>query len=103
MRSNTHRFKENAMRTDWKLIGAAGLGTLALYGVPALAQVQARTSEVHVYAGQLIGDDLTDTDISGQTPELDDDITYGIRYGYNFTDRWGLELSAGFTPTSVTR
>lgn len=91
------------MRMDWKLTGLASLGTLALYAVPAPAQVQPNTSEIHVYAGQLIGDDLTDTAVSGQTPELDDDITYGIRYGYNVTDTWGLELSVGYTPTSVTR
>jgi outer membrane beta-barrel protein len=91
------------MKMDWKLTTLASFAAFGLYTVPALAQVQAGTSEVHVYAGQLIGDDLTDTALSGQTPEVDDDLTYGIRYGYNVTDTWGLELAAGYTPTSVTR
>jgi outer membrane beta-barrel protein len=91
------------MKMNWKFAGLASLGTFALYAVPALAQVEPGTSEVRVYAGQLLGDDLTDTAISGQKPELDDDLTYGIRYGYNLTETWGLELSAGYTPTAVTR
>jgi len=85
--------------------GIAGLvasGALALNAVPAAAQVQPSSQEVHAYGGQLFGDDLTDTTISGRTPKLDDDVTYGIRYGYNFTDTWGVELSLGQSATSVT-
>jgi len=90
------------MTTTRKLASLTGLAALALSALPAYAQVQPRTSEVHVYVGDLIGDDLTDTAISGRTPELDDDLTYGIRYAYNVTQNWGLELSLGFTPTEVT-
>jgi outer membrane beta-barrel protein len=90
------------MTTTWKLASLTSLAALALSALPAYAQVQPGTSEVHVYAGHLTGDDLTDTAISGRTPELDDDITYGIRYGYNVTENWGLELSLGYTPTEVT-
>lgn len=91
------------MRMEWKLTGLAAIGALALHAVPAAAQVQANTKEVHGYAGELFGDDLTDTAISGQTPELDDDFTYGVRYGYNVTDVWGLELSVGHSPNSATK
>lgn len=84
-----------------RLIGLATLGALALGAVPAVAQVTAGSQEVHVYAGEAFGDDLTDRSITGRTPELDDDVTYGLRYGYNFTDAWGLELSLGRTNTSV--
>jgi hypothetical protein len=49
---------------------------LLLGAAPAMAQVEAGSHEGHVYAGQLFGDDLTDTAISGQTPELDDELTY---------------------------
>jgi outer membrane beta-barrel protein len=90
------------MTTTWKLASLTSLAALALSALPAYAQVQPGTSEVHVYAGYLTGDDLTDTAISGRTPELDDDITYGIRYGYNVTENWGLELSLGYTPTEAT-
>ena len=82
--------------------GLAAVATLLL-SAPAGAQVEPNTQEVYVYAGELFGDDLTDTAISGQTPELDDDVTYGMRYGYNLTESWGLELSVGYTPSSVTR
>jgi outer membrane beta-barrel protein len=90
------------MTTNLKVASLTALAALAVSALPAYAQVQPRTSEVQVYVGDLIGDDLTDTAISGQTPELDDDLTYGIRYGYNVTENWGVELSLGFTPTEVT-
>lgn len=80
----------------------AAVGALLLNAAPATAQVQAGTQEVDVYAGQLFGDDLTDTSISGRTPELDDDLAYGVRYGYSLTDSWGLELSLGHSPSSIT-
>jgi outer membrane beta-barrel protein len=91
------------MKTKWKMAGLAALGALAIYASPASAQVQERTREVHVYGGELFGDTLTDTAISGSRPELDDDVTYGVRYAYNFTDAWGLEFSAGNTASSVTK
>ena len=64
--------------------------------------MEANSQEVHAYGGQLFGDDLTDTEISGRTPKLDDDLTYGVRYGYNFTSNWGIELSLGQSASSVT-
>lgn len=84
------------------LVGLAALGALALNAAPAVAQVEANSQEVHAYGGQLFGDDLTDTTISGRTPKLDDDLTYGVRYGYNFTSNWGIELSLGQSASSVT-
>jgi outer membrane beta-barrel protein len=88
--------------TKHGLIGLAALGALAINAAPAMAQVTAGSQEVHAYAGEAFGDDLTDRGISGRVPEVDDDLTYGLRYGYNFTDAWGLELSLGQTNTSVT-
>ena len=89
------------MKTTWKLTGLAAIGALALSTVPAGAQEP--TQEVHVYGGELFGDKLTDTPVSGNRPELDDDITYGVRYGYNFSNAWGLEISAGNTATAATK
>jgi len=89
------------MKTKWKMTGLAALGALALNAAPASAQEP--TQEVNVYGGELFGDKLTDTSISGSRPELDDDITYGVRYGYNFSDAWGLEVSAGNTSSAVTK
>ena len=76
------------------------VGLLAVQALPALAQ-QAGTQEVGAYAGALFGDDVTDRQISGQTPKLDDKITYGLRYGYNFTDSLGIEASLGRSPNAV--
>jgi outer membrane beta-barrel protein len=90
------------MKMVKRLAGVAAVGALALQAVPAMAQ-QAGKQEVDVYAGELFGDDVTDRAISGQTPKLDDDITFGLRYGYNITDALGIELSAGRTPTSVKK
>ena len=90
------------MKIVKRLAGVAAVGVLGVQAVPALAQ-EAGKQEVHVYAGELFGDDITDRAISGQTPKLDDDVTFGLRYGYNLTDRLGLELSAGRTPSSVTK
>lgn len=73
-------------------------GILLLVSMPASAASTQGKNEIDVYVGGFFGDDLTDTSISGQQPELDDDITFGIRYGYNFTDAWGIDLSLGFTP-----
>jgi outer membrane beta-barrel protein len=84
------------------IAGLALVGALALNTAPAVAQVESGSQEVHAYGGAFFGDDLTDTRISGRTPELDDDVTYGVRYGYNFTDTWGIELSLGQTASSVT-
>jgi len=89
------------MKTTWKMTGLAAAIAMALYAVPASAEEPSQ--EVHVYGGELFGDKITDTAISGNRPELDDDITYGIRYGYNFSDAFGLELSAGNTSSSVTK
>ena len=82
--------------------GLAFASVLLLRAAPAMAQVEARSHEAHVYAGQLFGDDLTDTTVSGQTPEIDDDAVYGLRYGYNFSETWGIETSLSFNPNSVT-
>ena len=37
-----------------------------------------------------------------ERPELDDEVAFGVRYGYNFTDAWGLQLSVGHSSGSVT-
>jgi outer membrane beta-barrel protein len=90
------------MFTKKYLIGLVGIGFLA-GAVPAMAQVTPRSQEVHLYAGETFGDELSDRRINGRKPELDDDVTYGLRYGYNFTDAWGIEVSLGRTNSSATR
>ncbi len=83
-------------------VGLALAGVLSLGAAPAIAEIEAGSHEAHVYAGQVFGDDLTDTAISGQTPEIDDDVVYGLRYGYNISESWGIETSLSLNPNSVT-
>jgi len=91
------------MKTEWKLAGLSAIAALAIQAAPASAQVQEGTQEITLYGGELFGDKLTDREISGTTPELDDDITYGLRYGYNFTNSLGVEVSLGNTASSATK
>lgn len=92
------------MKADWKKFGLTAVGALALLQtVPSHAGVVERSQEVDVYAGEVFGDDVTNTAVSGRTPKLDDDLTYGLRYGYNFTKNWGLEAALGYNTNSVRR
>jgi len=81
----------------------ATLAAVTLCGSPALAQEQANTQSVQVYGGELFGDDLTKTPVSGRTPRLDDNVTFGARYNYNFPYTWGIELSGGYSPDRASR
>ena len=91
------------MKTHRKLAGLASLGALALLASPAFSQVEGHTQELSIYGGELFGDQLTDRTISGQTPELDDNATYGVRYAFNFNRALALEVAVGETPSSATK
>jgi len=91
------------MKKEWKMAGLSAIGALALYAAPASAQVQEGTQEVNVYGGELFGDRLTDREVSASKPELDDDVTYGLRYAYNFTNSFGIEAQLGHTASSATK
>jgi hypothetical protein len=47
----------------------------------------------------MFGDRLMETPLSGSTPRLNDNVTFGGRYTYNFMKQLGIQLSAGYTPT----
>jgi outer membrane beta-barrel protein len=91
------------MKMEWKLAGLSAIAALAIHAAPASAQVREGTQAVDVYGGELFGDKLTDRAVSGVRPELDDDIAYGVRYGYNLTNSLGLEVSLGNAASSATR
>jgi opacity protein-like surface antigen len=76
---------------------------LTLQGAPAMAQEQARTESVEIFGGELFGDKLTDAPVSGRNPRLNDDALAGIRYNYNFTDMWGVQLSSGYSWSRASR
>src|ERR1700679_2039990 len=62
------------------------MAALALQSAPAIAQEQPRTQSVEIFGGELFGDKLTDSSVSGQNPRLNDDALAGLRYNYNLTD-----------------
>jgi outer membrane beta-barrel protein len=83
--------------------GVAALILLALYAAPAAAEEQTRTQSVEIYGGEMFGDNLTSAPLSGRTPRLNDNAVVGARYNFNFTDRWGVQLSGGYSPNHASR
>jgi outer membrane protein W len=81
------------------MLGLITLGMAVLHDSPATAQEQSGSQEVQIYAGEMFGDRLTDTPLGGRAPLLDDSAVFGGSYTYDFTDRWGLQLSAGYSPS----
>jgi outer membrane protein len=57
---------------------------------------------VQVYVGEMLGDRLTESPLSGTTPRLNDNVNFGGRYTYNFMKQFGVQLSAGYTPTHAS-
>jgi opacity protein-like surface antigen len=80
-------------------LGLITLGLTALHAQPAAAQLVPESQDVQIYVGEMFGDRLTETPLSGTTPRLNDDVTFGARYTFNFIKEFGLQLSAGYTPT----
>ena len=91
------------MKTKATVVVFGVVGALLISTAPATAQIKQGSSEVHVYGGELFGDELVDRNVSGKRPQLDDDVTFGLRYGYNFAKALGLEVSVGYSPNQVTK
>ncbi len=69
---------------------------LVLAAVPALAQDRSGTFELSPFGGGNFGGTLTTFSPTAQTgPKLDvgDAGTYGVRFGYNFSNRGGIEFA----------
>jgi outer membrane protein len=79
------------------------VAALELQSAPAMAQEQARSQSVEIFGGETFGDKLTDAPVSGSNPRLNDDAVAGLRYNYNFTDMWGVQLSSGYSWTRASR
>ena len=79
------------------------MAALALQSAPALAEEQPGTQSVEIFGGELFGDKLTDAPVSGRNPRLNDDAVAGIRYNYNITNTWGVQLSSGYSWSRASR
>jgi len=85
------------------MLGLVTLGAAALHSQAADAQSRAGSQDLQIYAGDMFGDRLTETPLSGRYPLLNDDAVFGGRYTYDFTDQWGVQLSAGYSPSRAGR
>jgi len=72
-------------------------GLAALHAEPAAAQTSSSSQDVQLYVGETFGGLITP--LSGDTPRLNDNVTFGGRYTYNFMKQLGIQLSAGYTPS----
>ena len=100
--SLTRRRNGHVTRALRRATGWVACAVIASAGPSLMAQVTPNSHEIHLYAGWLFGSELTSERISNRTPELDDDFAFGMRYGYNFTRQWGVELSLGHNLNSAT-
>ena len=79
------------MNDRMAMLGLLAMGTAALHGSPADAQAGAGSQDLQIYGGEMFGDRLTETPLSGRHPFLNDDAVFGGRYTYDFTDQWGVQ------------
>lgn len=79
---------------------AASLATLGL-AVGTHQAMAASPQDIEAYAGAAFGDQIVDAPETGRTMRLDDDATFGIRYTYWASDRIGLQLAGGITPSTI--
>jgi outer membrane protein len=65
------------------------------------AQVREGTVEISPYAGYLFGGEFArgTTSLFTARVDVDDDATYGLRFGYNVTDNFQMEVQASRTDT----
>jgi outer membrane protein W len=84
------------------ITGTLALIVTGLYAGSASAQYRPYSQDVQVYAGEMFGDRLTTSFINGDYPRLDDSVTFGARYTFNLTPQWGLQLSAGYSPSYIS-
>jgi outer membrane beta-barrel protein len=88
---------EQSMNRQFALLASVTLGATVLHMSPAAA-AGPTSQEIQLYGGEIFGDRLAQTTISGSTPRFNDSATLGGRYTVNYTDTWGVQLSAGYSP-----
>ena len=68
----------------------------------AFAQVREGTVEINPYVGYLFGGEFSrgSTNLFDFDVETDDDVTFGIRLGYNVSDTFEMEFQASRTETA---
>jgi outer membrane protein W len=83
-------------------LGAAALGIVALHVESARAQPSANSQDLQIYAGYIFGDRLTESPLSGERSRLDDNGTFGARYTCHFSEQFGVQLAAGYSPNRAS-
>jgi outer membrane beta-barrel protein len=87
------------MNRRFPMLVLVTLGVAGLHAQLAAAQMRPSSQDAQIYVGEMFGDRLTETPLSGMTPRLNDNVTFGARYTYNFMKQLGAQLSVGYTPT----
>jgi hypothetical protein len=85
------------------MIKSVAVTVTCLYGSSAVAQALHYSQDVQFYAGQMFGDRVTTALIDASYPHLDDSVTFGGRYTFDFTPQWGLQFSTGYSPGRLSR
>ncbi|MFQ5596712.1 MAG: outer membrane beta-barrel protein [Nitrospiria bacterium] len=81
------------------------LMTAVLFAVSAAgfarAEVRTGSQELGIHVGALLGDDLTDSVVSGAQPELGTGFVIGTNYTYNLSQHVGVEGRYTFNPNDA--
>jgi opacity protein-like surface antigen len=83
-------------------LGIAAAGAMGWHATLVAAQEQSHSQEFQIDAGEIFGDRLTETPISGSTPRLNDTYTVGGKYNYNFNGNFGAQFQFGYSPRVTT-
>lgn len=91
------------MASKIPLYGLVMAAAAGLFGSPGVALSHSDAHNLQIYAGEILGDRLTAIRLSGRTPVLNDNATFGARYTYGLSQWFALQLSAGYSPGRVAR
>jgi hypothetical protein len=75
----------------------AARAALALYGAPAVAQVQVHAPAMQIYSGELFDNRLTVTPVASRASGLNDNVALDARYSFTVANVWGVQYSSGYS------
>ncbi len=69
--------------------------------IGSLAHAEGVSQDLEFYGGAAFGDHLVEKPTAGRAIQLDDDAKFGTRYTISAHERFGLQLAAGSSPTTI--
>lgn len=79
------------------LYGSMLAAAFIMVVAPQAVLADPASHDVQIYAGEIFGDRLTATPITGRYPILNDNATFGARYTYGLSRSFALQLAAGYS------